>query len=328
MKRFFFFALAYLALAVAILFIFRDAPGTQVWDGMRRISKTMISLAYYLPYMLGGLIVAMLAGVRFINRTTLKELGWALAGSLIFATAFVFVKTSIPYVVPFYADPFFAELDKAMHGGVDPWVAAHKLAPFLNPQIVNALYISVWGLPAAFFMLILAGCDPDPVRRNRFTVLYVFVWIGLGNVLAFAGSSVGPIYYDRLLGTDRFPELLAALSDSGISATQLGEIQAGLWHIYTRYDQMIGGGISAFPSVHNGMATVVMLYMWERSRWLAPLGAVFCTAILFCSVYVGWHYALDGYVSIILVAGLWWGLRRRNARTTATTRKDSAVLLA
>jgi hypothetical protein len=314
MKRFFLFSLAYLAFGLALLVLFRDAPDLQVLDGLRRATKAVLSLMPYLPYLFGGLVLAMLAGARYINSTTLKEMGWAFAGSLIFMAAFVFVKTSIPYIVPFYADSFFADLDKALHGGVDPWEATHRIAPFLDAQIVSVFYLKVWGLPAAFFLLILAACDPDPVRRNRFTLLYVFVWIGLGNVAALAGSSVGPIYYDRLLGTGRFTDLIAAIDASGVTGTRLGEIQQALWVLYARYDQAVGAGISAFPSVHNGVATLVMIYLWERSRWLAPVGVAFCAAILFCSVYVGWHYALDGYASIILVTGAWWLLRGRAAR--------------
>ena len=314
MKRVFLFSLAYLAFGLTLLVLFRDTPGIPITDSVRRVSGAILSLIPYLPYLFGGLIIAILAGAKYVNRTTLAEMAWAFSASLVFMIAFAFVKTSIPFIVPFYADPFFADLDKALHGGVDPWKAAHKLAPFLDAQAVSFMYLTVWAIPAGFLLLILAACDPDPVRRNRFTILYMFVWIGLGNILAIAGSSVGPIYYDRLLGTERFADLLAAIEATGVPNTRLGEVQSALWVLYMRYDQIVGSGISAFPSVHNGIATLVMLYLWERSRWLVPVGVAFCGAILFCSVYVGWHYALDGYASIILVSAAWWLLRRRDAR--------------
>ena len=36
---------------------------------------------------------------------------------------------------------------------------------------------------------------------------------------------------------------------------------------------------------------------------------LFCALILFLSVYLGWHYAVDGYFSILALTGI-WQLRR------------------
>ena len=147
---------------------------------------------------------------------------------------------------------------------------------------------------------------------KRFAILHVVCWVGLGNVLALAFSSVGPVFYDRLLDTDRFAELLLALKTSGIEASRIGAIQANLWTLYIEEGQAVGSGISAFPSVHVGVATVFALYLMERSKWLAPIAILFLAMILFFSVYLGYHYALDGYASIIVIVAAWALLRRRN----------------
>jgi hypothetical protein len=243
-----------------------------------------------------------------------------MAGCLIFSAAFTLVKTSIPSILPFYADPFFADLDRALHGGIDPWVWTHQWAGSINVDAVATLYFIIWGFPAAFFPLILALSDSDDARKKRFLILHCFVWIGLGNVIALGGSSVGPVYYDRLLGTDRFSDLSLALQGtSAVAGSHIGLVQDELWRVYSEHGQVIGSGISAFPSVHNGVATLATLYLIERSRWLAPVGLIFSAAILFASIYVGWHYALDGYFSILAVTLVWYlqrvwtGMRQRSA---------------
>lgn len=310
MRRFFYFSLGYVLVAAALLFIFRENPAFQIVEAGRRSARTMIAFVNYLPYIAAAFLVLYVLSKQLLSRKALTEMAWALGGCLLFATAFNFVKTSLPYIIPFYADPFFAELDKALHGGVDPWVFTHYISDIISPDMVSLLYFGIWGLPAVFFPFLIAMTDNDEARKSRFLILYGFVWIGLGNVLAYAGSSVGPIYYDLLLGGDRFAGLTEALQSSQITDSQIGAVQFGLWKVYTEHTQMIGSGISAFPSVHNGVAAVVMLYLWERSKWLAPIGVTFCAAILFASVYVGWHYAIDGYASIILVAAAWLGIRK------------------
>jgi hypothetical protein len=57
-------------------------------------------------------------------------------------------------------------------------------------------------------------------------------------------------------------------------------------------------------------------------RWS---GFGFLLAIQFLSVYLGWHYAIDGYVSIAVVAGArQFLMRRRPAEYPETTRSAAA----
>ena len=86
-------------------------------------------------------------------------------------------------------------------------------------------------------------------------------------------------------------------------------MKKALWNVYVDHGQAFGSGISAFPSVHVAMAVVTSLYLAERSRWLAPVGIAFVAIILFMSVYSGFHYAIDGYASILVVATA-YGLER------------------
>lgn len=267
---------------------------------MASVAALMIPMLLALPFFMGWR--------RLVANLSL--LGYALIASAVLQTAFSFLKSTIPAIVPFYADPALAAADRWLHGGIDPWEITHRIGAHLPMEWLLPVYLSVWAVPAIGLAVILTVADGDRERTARFLVLYLFSWIFLGNILAVLGSSVGPVFYDTLLGGGRFAGLHAALAQSGLADGTVGAIQEYLWRSYADRRMAIGSGISAFPSVHVGIATLTALYLMERSLWLAIPGFAFLAAILFLSVYTGYHYALDGYASILLVTGAWQVLRR------------------
>jgi hypothetical protein len=74
--------------------------------------------------------------------------------------------------------------------------------------------------------------------------------------------------------------------------------------------ETMGSGISAAPSVHVAMTVLLVLMMRDRFgfRWPTWIAAAYCATILVGSVHLGWHYAADGLLSIVLVPSLWWGI--------------------
>ncbi len=311
MQNFLRFALIYFVSAIAIVMVFRD-------DGVSILGHLMSSSQVFFIVMgqfalglalLAGLTTLVVGPKVMLGRA--RVVATAMIASMFIQAAFTLIKTSLPYIVPFYADPYFAQIDQALHFGQDPWVLTHALAESFAANQLVWVYVSVWGLPAMALPVIIAAIDGNTARVNRFLVLYVVGWVVLGNIIALAGMSAGPVYYDRLIGGDRFADLAPALVDSGLKATWIGNLQESLWNVYVERGQAIGSGISAFPSVHVAMAFVTALYMGERSRLLIPVGAVFVAAILFMSIYSGYHYAIDGYASIIVIGAAWAYMRRR-----------------
>ena len=310
MKLFFRFVLCYLVLSLLIVALIRRQGITLLIEAASEtytFGSTVASVAALLIPMLLALPFVM-GWRRFMS--SLSLLGYALIASVLLQTAFSFLKSMIPTVVPFYADPALAGLDRWLHGGVDPWEITHRIGAHLPMEILLPVYLFVWTVPAIGFAVVLTVADHDRERTARFLVLYLFCWIFLGNVLAILGASVGPVFYDALEGGSRFAGLHAALAQSGLTDGTVGAIQEYLWRSYADRRMAIGSGISAFPSVHVGIATLTALYLMERSRWLAIPGFAFLATILFLSVYTGYHYAIDGYAAILLVTGAWHLLRR------------------
>lgn len=187
------------------------------------------------------------------------------------------------------------------------------LSAWIDPDWATAVCFGSWAAPAVFLPVFLMLFDDDEARVRRFVALHALVWVLLVNVLALAFLSAGPVYHDRLVGSEMFGGLDAALASSGVSGSYMGTMQAFLWSSYVAGTQEAGTGISAFPSVHVGMATVFALYLFERAHWLAVPGLVIVATFQFFSVYLGWHYTIDGYVSITVMGLIWALLRRRSA---------------
>ncbi len=310
MKLFFRFSLVYLIFVVSLAAMLQGDVVELVITAFIATSAYILKVAKSAVVVVPlFLLLAVVLGRRRVSGSP-GAIGYALAATAIMQAAFSIVKLGIPTMVPFYADAWLAEVDRFMAGGRDPWEIAHQMAGFLPVQAMLPTYSTVWTVPAFGLPVILAATDRDAGRTARFILLYIFCWFVIGNVLAIAGSSAGPVFYDVLLGGDRFAGLHSALVQSGMSENGFGMMQRQLWGVYADGSMALGFGISAFPSVHVAIATVTALYLVERSRWLALPGLVFLATIQFLSVYSGYHYAVDGYISIILVAAAWLALRR------------------
>ena len=101
-----------------------------------------------------------------------------------------------------------------------------------------------------------------------------------------------------------------------------------LWDSYVNNKDPLG--ISAFPSMHNAMATIFALVTWRTNRKLGIAFVIFAALILIGSVQLGWHYAVDGYGAIAIALVCWWigGVVARWHAGLASTRKLNEGLAA
>ena len=251
-----------------------------------------------------------------------------------FLAGFSSVKTLLPLAAQaigqpvFFADPFFAALDRAIHFGIDPWRLAHAATEAVGWEdfVHHAApaYGLWWAIPAFCLPAIMVVLGEPKNRMRHYLVLYFFAWIVLGNAMALAGLSAGPIYYDRIFGGIAYAELAATLAAAGLETSWFGDVQDNLWLAYVDGQQAVGSGISAFPSIHVAMATVVALYLGEKHWSLGIVGWAFFATVLFVSVWIGYHYAIDGYASALAVVALHWSLRRDFMRNLFGAEKSDA----
>lgn len=233
---------------------------------------------------------------------------------MVFMVVFSSMKQILPNVVPFYADQALARADAFLHGGIDPWRLSHAALPVMLVPALEKLYLAGWG--AVKLTATLAALFLPSLRHVRRQYLWttLLIWVLLGNAAAGAVMSGGPVFFERLTGEPRFAALTGFLD----THTSQVWVRNFLWAAYTSHgDGVTGQGISAFPSMHVASTTLCALLALKGGRWVGIAGVAFCGLILFGSVYLGWHYAIDGYVAILATIAVWkvvGAVERRIAR--------------
>ena len=57
--------------------------------------------------------------------------------------------------------------------------------------------------------------------------------------------------------------------------------------------------------MHLSMATLFVLLAFKINKTIGFLAVLYLFVILVGSVYTGWHYAIDGYFSILATVAIW-----------------------
>jgi len=204
-------------------------------------------------------------------------------------------------------DAAFANIDKFLHFGHAPvkWLlpAQSDLALRIIEFNYDEVWVTIW---LGMLYWIVTSPRADGVRI-RYCLTFFLVWAMVGNVAAGLFPTAGPAFYGLVTGDmSRFAKLHAFL-DGSSSATAL--TQRYLWSLHQQGISGLGAGISAFPSMHVAITAMGSLFMAERHPRLGVIGAVYTGVIMVSSVYLGWHYAIDGYVAVLMTIGIYSAMR-------------------
>ena len=223
---------------------------------------------------------------------------------------FCIIKSLFPVLAPFQMDATFAEWDHALHGAYPHtyligWISSLHFGSLLE-QIYVAWFLFMFG--ANFYCLFFDG---DHHRRKQYLWSFTLCWILSGTVMALLLYSAGPVYY-HLIHPDvqnPYADLMAWLSgdDAGKPPNTLtgANILYNMAHDGLRPDI---NGPSAMPSQHVGIAWLLALYAFRIKPLCGWLMTLYTLAILLASVALGWHYAVDGYVGIIVATAVWFAV--------------------
>jgi len=221
---------------------------------------------------------------------------------IISATAFTTLKHEYSFLAPFFADPLLADMDQALHFG-DPWKHLRAITPEALDPVLYSLYSQLWFVQVVATVLYAALVAERSQREHYFASLALSA-ILLSSIVRLAGSSGGPVFYDRLHGGTRFADLIVALQNSPAGPKTLA-LSNYLYDSFATNTSVLGTGISAMPSLHVALAFLNALFISSRSRIAGYAAWTYAALIMFGSVYFGWHYALDGYVAIAAVLFFW-----------------------
>lgn len=209
----------------------------------------------------------------------------------------------------FRFDPLFASMDRALFLGHDPWRVTHGL--FASPAataLIDKAYHG-WFVPMALGLMLCAWLPRATFAlRTQYLLSYMMMWIGVGSLLAFLLPSAGPCFYAHFTGGADFQPLMDRLAaDQAAAGSPISALafQAGLLRVHGSDTLIIGGGISAMPSVHNGLAALFAFAAFRLNRKAGWAMTLYAALIWIGSIHLGWHYAVDGLAAFALAWGIW-----------------------
>ena len=258
-------------------------------------------------------------GLAFKRVFSAKRLSCLFAGvmlllaMILFQGTFTSVKNALPlWQGGFPHDRIQADIDAWLHFGIDPWRLLFAFA-----QDARVLAFVEWNYNVVWFVLcfgtlfFVATSPRTQAIRARYILCFMLAWIVCGNLFAGPFLSAGPAYYGFVTGDEaRFAEQMAFLVASEGFRHSAVSYQDYLWQLYEAGETGFGSGISAFPSVHVALIALNVLFAFEYSRRLGWLATAYLVLIIASSVYLAWHYAIDGYASVAIVAVI-YALARR-----------------
>ena len=258
---------------------------------------------------------ALLCMVRPEQRTQLETRAfWLFIACLLTTLTFPLFAAFKELVLPmrgFLWDRTFAHLGRALFGQ-SPWTITHfYFGSVTGTRMLDWAYRSL--LPLMFGLPLVAAVLATDARL-RFRILFTWTasWILIGTVAGWIFASAGPCFYNSFIAYDPdYAELQRRLADIGRLADAQGHpiaslhYESGLLLTYRAHDFAPGGGISAMPSMHVAMVTLVALAAWQCNRLLGILAACLGFAVWIATIHFGWHYFVDGPVGAAMMIALW-----------------------
>ena len=222
-----------------------------------------------------------------------------------FLPLFALLKPLVPLINAYSWDEVLIASDRAIFG-TDAW---RLLQPVLGYPIVTAalavLYHAWFGLVYPGTLVFLYAKNTDAIRRQYF-LSFMLMWFVGGVLLAAGMSSVGPCFLEPIMGNSHFAEQMAYLRAANEQVPILVlDVQSMLLNEFDLNGPGQGAGITAMPSMHVAMAFLFWLAIRRVSAAAGPWFFALFVAVWVASVHLAYHYAVDGLVSVVLVAVLW-----------------------
>ncbi len=231
---------------------------------------------------------------------------------LLVVVCVIFITTDIQGKIltlnPSTWDVYFADLDQFIHFGNQPWQLLQPI--FGHPPITFLLNLNynIW-FSVMWVSFIYFGFMSRPSElRTRFFLTFVVTWIIVGNLLATVFSTGGPCYFSRLgLSPDPFTGLMEYLRHANtIYPIWAVNTQDILWKGHVNDVPL--SLISAMPSLHNAAAMVFALAAYQVNRFWGRVLTVHAAFIFIGSIHLAWHYAVDSYLSWVVVLAIWFAM--------------------
>ena len=295
-------AVAFAVLALGGLAVLDLAPGLDSAVGQIRITVAVLALS--LPVGVGGQAAWQLVSRRPVG-AYLAEVArarwlwlWARLWAACMLTSFVYfwLKVCVPLIHPQRFDDALWRLDRALHLGVSPSFLLQSLLSASGALRLLDYWYGLWLVTLVASISFFAAAADAALRRGV-VLSCILVWAAGAGLYATL-PALGPVYAFR----SAFEALPAEMP---IAAAQ----QDLLWSNYERVRGVAQGvadhtrGVAALPSLHVAFHALFAFWAARSARGLLPLFAAATLLTFVGSVRSGWHYAVDGYLGVLLAWG-------------------------
>jgi membrane-associated phospholipid phosphatase len=203
--------------------------------------------------------------------------------------AYLNLKPAIPIMNP--------DLNDAILWNQDQWISGfgavyHAIFEFNRPwltRMLDDIYFQVFNLVG----LTLAVLYQTPPLFWRFSAALPLSFV-LSLPVSIMVPSLGPAFFR--------PELF-----SFTKGTASARVMAALWDQYQAFKVdpvhtpvQVGNGIVAMPSLHITMVFLSVVFLQKAVPRLKGVLWGFLVLFFVSTVYLGWHYILDGLAGILL----------------------------
>ncbi len=313
---FLFFAAIYIALGVLLSFFYETRFSLGIYNALWIAGAIFVFVIAWFAnrrrhYLLSR-IPFLSPGEQRTGRLLLwKRLAFALPVFIVFPlfiSTFTSIKANIGTINPYALDHVFMTIDRFLHGGVSAWRILHPI--FGEPIVTAAISViyEAWFPVMALVVLAVTLWVERPVLRSQFLIAFVLTWAVLGTAAALVLSAGGPCFYGLLYPyrPNPYEPLMAYLHEADeLYRVRALDRQGRPWEQFERGQLYPGTGISATPSMHVAIAMLNMLLAWRVGRILGIAATLFLILTFVATIHLGWHYAVDGYLSMMAVPLIW-----------------------
>jgi hypothetical protein len=173
---------------------------------------------------------------------------------------------------------------------------------------IDFVYVSWFSV--MFTTFFVTAFQPElSMYRHRVALSIILAWSISGMVLATLFASAGPVYFSNVTGAPNpYQPMLDYLQEVDVRYGLFARaIHAELWQAFTAPSSV--SMITAFPSVHVTFASLLACACFRMNFWLRYLSIAYAVAIFAGSIWLGWHYSVDGYVGALVALASWKAAR-------------------
>jgi len=222
-------------------------------------------------------------------------------------------------------DLFFWNLDKKIHFGIQPNIwAMEKFGAWDDAAVLLDWLYSKYFAYKLFVAVVFLMEPRGRKLTDQFFLAYLLLWF-LGGLLYIITPTDGPCY--SVLSQYSIPpenryHMFQYPVVNDVPRSYIEKyVNAKIWYakiyqekLWVDRQAFLNGkalpgvfyGVAAMPSLHNAAVWMIMLFLFRLSPIAGVFGIFYVISTFLGSIFLQWHFAVDGYVGALLGIFITW----------------------